>query len=330
MSPSTIIDDLSADFNAVSGRIVHPSGVRYHIFRKSLKPVYWKVWFDIALGYVAIAAICIALAEIPYPGWVTAVLAAVVASAPLGYLHHYLGLFMHEAAHHNIAPSRRANDLLANIFLGVPQGYSVQSYRPAHFGHHREIGSPEDPERHYFHALDWELVILTFSGVRTAREIRQRLSQAAKSGPAPTASSAKPGINWVMIGGALLHGSIVVGSVATGHWPLGLAWTLGFLIWFPFFITLRQILEHRDFDAAKETDFTQVPHGAISRVFGDGPVARTLGAAGFSRHLLHHWEPQVSCTRLRDLEAFLLETEVGPIIRARRETYLSALGKLIK
>ena len=128
--------------------------------------------------------------------------------------------------------------------------------------------------------------------------------------------------------GGLIHGAIVVGSILSGHWPLALAWVLGFLTWFPFFITLREILEHRDFDTAKDTDFTRTPHGAISRIFGNGPVAATLGGAGFNRHLLHHWEPQISYTRLGELERFLLETEAGPIIRARQVTYFSTLRRL--
>src|SRR5580700_2561076 len=68
MSPSSIADDLSVDFNAVSGRIVHPSGVRYHVFRKSLRPVYWKIWVAIALGYAGELAIGIALVTLPFPG----------------------------------------------------------------------------------------------------------------------------------------------------------------------------------------------------------------------------------------------------------------------
>jgi fatty acid desaturase len=330
MSPVAIADDLSADFNAISGRLVHASGVSYHAFRKTLKPVYWKVWRDILLGLGALLLISVALVEIPFPGWKSSLVAVLLASVAFGYLHHYLGLFMHEASHFHIAPSRGANDLLSNIFLGVLQGYSIETYRPTHFGHHREIGSPEDPEHHYFHSLDWRLVVMTLSGVETVKVIRRRL---LVRGAAPSAEAGKPAPQkgrWVMAAGGLVHASIVVGSLLTGHWQLSLAWTLGFLIWFPFFITIRQILEHRDFDAPKDADFTRQRHGAISRIFGEGPVASTLGGAGFNRHLLHHWEPQVSYTRLGELERFLLETEAGPIIRARKVTYLGTFHRLFQ
>ena len=41
-------------------------------------------------------------------------------------------------------------------------------------------------------------------------------------------------------------------------------------------------------------------HGTSAK--GDGPLASTLGGAGFNRHLLHHWEPKISYTRFRELE----------------------------
>ena len=245
-----------------------------------------------------------------------------------GYLQHFLGLFMHEGAHYNVAGPRKLNDLLTDLLLGTLQGYSIESYRVPHFGHHRKIGTPEDPEHHYFHALDLRLVVLTLSGVRTMKVILERLSGSGKVVQVESTQKTHRGPNWVVVAGGLIHGAIVVGSILSGHWPLALAWVLGFLTWFPFFITLREILEHRDFDTAKDTDFTRTPHGAISRIFGNGPVAATLGGAGFNRHLLHHWEPQISYTRLGELERFLLDTEAGPIIRARQVTYFSTLRRL--
>lgn len=134
----------------------------------------------------------------------------------------------------------------------------------------------------------------------------------------------------MVIVGGLVHGAVVIGALAAGKWSLSLAWITGFLLWFPLFSTLRQILEHRDFAAAADTDFSRVRHGEVTRLFRDGVAARTFGAAGFSRHLLHHWEPQISYTRLRELELFLLETEAAPVIRAQRETYFSTFRKMVR
>ena len=94
--------------------------------------------------------------------------------------------------------------------------------------------------------------------------------------------------------------------------------------------TVRTILEHRDDLVEATRDCTKVPHGAFTRTFGDGPLASTLGAAGFNRHLLHHWEPQVSYTRLRELEAFLMRTDVAPILERRRSTYVGTFVLLLR
>jgi len=306
------------------------SGLRYSEFRKTLTPRYRKVWGDILMGYGGLLLIGVVFWVVQFPLWPIALLAALLGSIGFGYLHHYLALFMHEAAHFNLTSSRKTNDLMTNIFLGVLQGYSVETYRPTHFGHHREIGNVEDPEHHYFHALDLRLIFLTLSGIRTAKGIGERLFSTARRTLPASSQPSRSGFNWVVLAGGFVHGAIIVGAIMAGKWPLSVAWIIGFLIWFPFFSTLRQILEHRDFHASPNTDFTQIRHGAITRIFSDGPLASTFGAAGFSRHLLHHWEPQISYTRLRELERFLLDTEAGPIIRAQRETYLSTFRKLVK
>ena len=77
-----------------------------------------------------------------------------------------------------------------------------------------------------------------------------------------------------------------------------------------------------------DVDYASVPHGETNRIFGDGIMSAMLGGAGFNRHLLHHWDPQLSYTRLRDLEAFLLETELAASVEDSRTTYGRAFSSL--
>jgi fatty acid desaturase len=65
-------------------------------------------------------------------------------------------------------------------------------------------------------------------------------------------------------------------------------------------------------------------------VFGDGLIARTFGGAGFNRHLLHHWEPGISYTRLPDLEHFLNDTDLRPIMESRKTTYGRVFWRLFR
>jgi hypothetical protein len=90
---------------------------------------------------------------------------------------------------------------------------------------------------------------------------------------------------------------------------------------FPFLGAVRQLLEHRDDEADANIDYTQIAHGPFTRIFGSGPFSSTFGGAGFNRHLLHHWEPNVSYTNLSQLEEFLAGTEMQPTMNGRRATY---------
>ena len=124
---------------------------------------------------------------------------------------------------------------------------------------------------------------------------------------------------WLM---AIFNATIVLTSFWLGHWQFSLAWAGGVIVFFPFFGALRQLLEHRDLEADASADFTQTNHGRVSRIFMVGWLSNTFGGAGFVRHMLHHWDPQASYTRLRDIEDFLLNTEkCGDIIKRSRTTY---------
>jgi len=136
-------------------------------------------------------------------------------------------------------------------------------------------------------------------------------------------------INAQLLVGLVLHACVLGLAVLTRHWTFALAWLVGIGVVFPFFAAVRQVLEHRDFAARKDIDYRLVPHGPTNRMFDGGPLASLLGGAGFSRHLLHHWEPQVSYTQLAALEAYLLDTPAAPVIEAHRTTYIATFLRLL-
>jgi fatty acid desaturase len=338
-TPSLPEGDYSFSFHRVVGQLVGADGASYREFRRSLVPRYVVVWCDIVLGYAGLAAVGGLLLAARLPNLGAGVAAALLGAIALGYAHHSLGLHLHEAAHFNIAPSRSLNDRLANWFLGLPQGITVQAYRAKHFDHHRYLGQPNDPEPHYFQPLDWRFIFTSLTGQQTVREIarlaeRREGADHEPTGEAPAAALPGSGVvrkksaKLTLLAGGLGHAGLVIVPVLCGRWIFGVAWAIGFLIWLPFFSMLREILEHRAWDARDDVDYRRVPHGAFTRLFGDGPLASTFGAAGFNRHLLHHWEPQVSYTRLRELERFLRGTQLGPVIAARQTSYPTCFMRL--
>jgi fatty acid desaturase len=244
----------------------------------------------------------------------------------IGYVIAFVNNFFHEAAHYNLAPGRRRNDLLTNALMSWLYGSSIGQYRGVHFQHHRALGTTMDSENSYFDPLNVRYLVEGLLGVKVLRTVRRHREVQSSWDAAPSGRSR---LGWLAIA-ALVNGAIVIGLALSGAIAAAAAWVLGEIAFFPFFVSLRQTLEHRDEEASAEIDYTQVDMGATNRLFGDGPVASTLGSAGFNRHALHHWEPQVSCTRLRELERFLDGTKLHPYISERRTTYLDTLLRLLE
>ncbi len=301
--------------------LVNSQGVRYLDFRKSLRPRYRVVWAQILGGHLGLATLIVLALLIPADAVFVGALATLLIAALLGLCHSYIHNFFHEATHFNLAADRARNDLLANLFIGSLVGQNIANYRRVHFDHHKFLGTTRDTERTYFEPLDARFLLESITGIRAVRVLlgrEQRLDQ----------TQVERHARWPLLLGLTLHAA-VVGSAAVAHaWFLVAAWILGLAVFFPFFSGLRQLLEHRSEAAASTTDYALVDHGETNRMFRAGPLAAIIGSAGFTRHLLHHWDPQVSCTRLGDVERFLGDTELAATLAANRTSYLETFRRL--
>lgn len=307
--------DHSNSFAPWRSRLRSRDGVAYVDVVRGLTPRYGVVWAQLAAGYAALAAA--AAAEVwlqrTWPG--TMGVALLAFGFVFGYGINVISQFIHEAVHYNLAPNRTTNDRLANLAIGVLLGHDVASTRQLHLQHHRKLGSVEDLESSYFDPLNVRFIVESLLGVRTMRIMHLRRSWlAAADGIAMQPSRA------MLVAGAGFHAAVVGAGYAVGWW-VSVSWVIGALSVFPFLAALRTILEHRDDEADAGTDYRLTAHGAFTRLFGDGPVSSTFGAAGFNRHLLHHWEPQLSYTRLADLERYVLTTELAPVLHHRAARY---------
>lgn len=298
-------------------------GVSYAEFRRSLRPSYAKVAFDLTLGLAALAATGWLAIKVlgAFPGaWpVTSVLAAV----SFGYWMAYLQLFIHEAAHFNLLASRFWNDRLGNLLIGLWVGVRLENYRAIHWQHHRLHGEPTDSEHSYFFALNASFLLEALFGIKAVRVILfrgQRLAtQFAGDSPARTRAGRS-----MLAYTILLHLMIIGSLLAAGQVLVAAAWIAGMGMFFPFFGALRQLLEHRSASASASTNYFAMPHGRTTRIFKEGIFSSTFGGAGFTRHPLHHWDPSVSYTNLSQVENFLANCEPTRDIRRRKTTYLRA------
>ena len=129
------------------------NGTSYTVFRNSLQPHYRTVAYDILKGYFALFLITASVIILDYHFHSYWWIIIPVSSVLIGYIAAYLALFIHEAGHFNIHPDKKKNDKLAEFFLCLPFGLSLKAYRKIHWQHHLHLGTPQDAEVSYFHAL---------------------------------------------------------------------------------------------------------------------------------------------------------------------------------
>ncbi len=299
------------------------NGLSFSAYKKTLKPKFSLVWRDIFLGYLALIGISAALIIFQDRYAELAIVYVIVGALLIGYFQAYLNLFMHEAAHFNIHKDRELNDHLANWLICILTGQYIKNYRIVHWNHHKFLGTPKDSEHSYFEHLNWRFVLESLFGIKALKTIFGR----EKDEENQNQQFDKAKFLQFLFLGALLNGIIVLVPFFFGFWHFSLAWVLGMVVFFPFFGALRQLLEHRDELAGPETDYSKTDHGKLSRMFR-GPLNRTLGAAGFNRHLLHHWEPNISYTRLKELEGYLKDTQIGWVIEKNYSTYFRTFTRL--
>jgi fatty acid desaturase len=317
--------DYSNSFQRLRPVIVNSQGTRYVDFVKTLSAHYGRLFLDMGLGYSALLATCVLVVALPangvMPGWLAASLGALL----IGFWIAYLQLFIHEGAHFNFSPDRSRSDILCNLLIAWMIGTSVQNYRIVHFQHHRALGSVEDSELTYFLPLNLLFIIKGLSGIRVLEVLASRKTLQAKK---PTVRDQRG--KHVGLAGLAAHLVILAATYIFGSIWLSLAWIAGVGAIFPFFGALRQLLEHRDERADGNANYFETDHGAYTRIFGSDVFSSIFGGAGFNRHLLHHWEPSISYTNLSELEAYLRDTDVAPLIEMRRSSYFKAFANLFR
>jgi fatty acid desaturase len=317
-------DDYSRTFATLRGKLIGRNGERYVAFVREMKPRYAIVYRDIAIGYVLLAA-SFGLTVIA-PAWgAPKLIAALLGACLVGYWVAYLQLFLHEGTHYNLAATKDRSDRICDFAISWLIGTTIKVYRPVHFQHHRQLGTTSDTEFTYFFPLNLLFLVKALFGIRAIEVLLFRQANTERN--VTVAAKDKSDVLW-LLGGVAVHSAIVAISLYLGWWWAALAWILGMAMVFPFFGSLRQLLEHRDDAAPPTTDFQTQNHGAFTRLFGDDVFSATFGGAGFNRHLLHHWEPQVSYTNLPELEAFLQGTELKRVMDLRRTTYFETFRRL--
>jgi len=315
---------------SLKATLVDDHGLPYRDFRRSLTPRWARVWLELGSAYAVLVGV-LAVLVVMDPAWPAALLAGIAGAVIIGYTIHFINCFFHEAAHHNIVPSRRWNDLAANVLMGWLFGSSIALYRRIHWQHHRALGTTMDSENSYFDALRMRYLVEGLIGLKLLRTLRQHgKTEGDLQTDGPGADAPAGRLAWLVTAGAINLGIAFALALVLDSPVAAAAWLGGLLVVFPFMASLRTLLEHRSEEADPHVDYHEVEHGPVNRLFGSGPLANTVGSAGFNRHAIHHWEPQLSYTRLADVEAYLLTTEAAPLIRQRQTSYTDTFLRLLE
>jgi len=303
--------------------VIHPNAICYAEWRKQLRPNYFLVYRDMIIGYLVLIGLVFMSALVSPQNIVLFIITILIGSVLLGFLFAYISLFLHEAGHFNLHKDKLKNDLITNIFLGSLFGIDIGSYRKIHWQHHLHLGTTADTETSYYHAPDAMFVIESFTGIHLIKVINNKQGSSVL-----TKKMKKDSIRMLLIS-AGLNLFIVAMMVIGDYWAAAISWVAGMLIFFPFFAAIRQILEHRNESAEKNADYTRQSHGRVSRIFGSDLFSRIFGGAGFNKHMIHHWDPHISYTRLKEIETFLSDCErTRSIMNASRTGYLKTFRKL--
>ncbi len=247
----------------------------------------------VALEWLLIVAVVWGATRIGHPfAWALATLV-------VGARQHALAALMHDATHYRLLPNRRANDVLAELFLAWPLLITNRGYRRNHLSHHHNLNTANDPDWARKQNEDWrfpksrlrmgvlfarDLFGLTlFAQLRTVRSLSEGAEKPSRT------------YRW----GRLLYYAVIVAWLAwAGLLRVALLyWIVPIFTWLPLILRLRSIAEH-----------FALPEGALAGTRNTFPslVERLLLAPkNVGYHLDHHLFPSVPFYRLPDLHTAL-------------------------
>ena len=109
----------------------------------------------------------------------------------------------------------------------------------------------------------------------------------------------------------------------------GFVWLFSVFITDPLLARIRQTLEHRNELDNYSCSLSENEELGVNHMFGNDFFSRYFGGAGFNRHLLHHLDPSISCTRFDEFEGFLLKHASNDYLDKRRTSYLSKARQIM-
>jgi fatty acid desaturase len=188
-----------------------------------------------------------------------------------------------------------------------------------HWKHHLNLGDDGDTEISYLNPISLSQMLFEFLGINAMRSVLRYFDASAPRQGGAARSK-------LFIFGLLLllavQAAVILGLFFGLSPAAGLSWALAFWVVTPLCNKLRQTMEHRSMYAGNLKLLSPKEQGPVNRLFGSDWFSSKFGDAGFNRHLLHHWDPAISYTRVPEMEAFFLDSDLRQVIEKNKTTYL--------
>ena len=303
--------------------ITNKSGVTYGEFRKTLTVNFFRIQLGIVCSFLSIFVILFLCNKTDN------LYLLFFMSVSLALTQHRILNVVHEGAHYLLSRSRKFNDAFCNFLAGWFVLCDVDQYRITHVEHHRNLGSEFDPENAHMEKLDLTWLVSLISGFNTVRRISVRNQARSNLG---TRATAKPRHLVVPVIGILLHSLILLIIFNLLSFQTLVVWLFSTFFLTPALGILRNLLEHKYVESVDSAIWYQIlgrerPADVVlnvtTRTFTKSLLSRLYGSMGFTRHLLHHWDPSISFSNLGEVHKFLLETPLEANLRKVDSTFSS-------
>ena len=256
----------------------------------------WIAGFHIGLEWALIAATIFLCLRYWHP------MLYLFAVAFIGSRQHALLVLMHDGVHYRLLRNRRLNDWISEVVLAWPHLVTARQYRKNHFGHHKYLNTPQDPDliRRKGDPA-WVFPQATAELARTMFRDATGLNALAMLKLAAAVAKADSVPTWFAAARYGFYGTVLAVTIYLHVFTAFLLfWIVPMFTWLVLIMRLRSIAEHHAIDGPQsEYGLTRTTQAnLLERVF--------VAPKNVNYHIEHHFFPSVPFYRLPDLHEILM------------------------
>lgn len=254
------------------------------------------IFYAILLGIIAVPVI--------WPLWYIVLPAMFLIAG----MQHALSILQHEAVHYLLFKKEKLNDVVGNILLGYPIGFTMH-YRLIHLAHHLELGEEDDPDLvnyvDYPNTASFFLAIF-MQNITGISALRQSLEMAGiMRSNDPHCHKIPPASRWHIVG------LVVTQLVILGLFTLAGVWWLYFVLWLlplltlaKTFTSMRNAVEHTSIE-----DDVKAPFARYRTILSPSIERFFFAPFNFNYHAEHHLYPGIPYNKLANAHKVMSATE---------------------